>query len=136
MDGRKIVFKQTGTVLIGLAVCLCIMLAFFALLGKFDMSVLWGGIAGSVLAALNFFFMAMGTCIAADKAEDQDVKGGQKVIRMSYIGRQAVLVVLLFVCLKSGLFQPFALLLPLVFVRPILTVAEFFKRKERDGVWN
>ena len=136
MDSRKLVFKETAVVAVGECLASAIMVGIFALLGRFDKSVVLGAAFGALIAVANFFFMAMGTCIAADKAEDQDVKGGQKVIRMSYIGRQAVLVVLLFVCLKSGLFQPFALLLPLVFVRPILTVAEFFKRKERDGVWN
>lgn len=129
MDGRRIVFKQTGVVLIGLAVCLAVMLAVFALLGKFDQTVLLGGLVGSALSALNFFFMAMGTSIAADKAENQDVRGGQKVIRMSYGGRLVVLVIVLFACLKSGLFNIIALLLPLVFVRPILMFAEFFKKK-------
>jgi hypothetical protein len=35
----------------------------------------------------------------------------------------------LFLCAKSGLFDVVALVLPLVFVRPILAIAEFFKKK-------
>ena len=126
MDGRKIVYKQTGVVLIGEMICFAVVLAVFALLGKYERSVLLGGLVGSLLATANFFFMAIGTSLAADRAEDQDVKGGQKVIRMSYTGRLVVLFILLFACLKSGLFNVITLLLPLVLVRPILTIAEFF----------
>ena len=34
----------------------------------------------------------------------------------------------LFACAKSGVFNLFALVLPLVFVRPVLTIAEFFRK--------
>lgn len=129
MDARKIVWKETAVVLIGQGICLGVMLGVFALLGRFDISVLLGGLMGALLSTLNFFFMAIGTSLAADKAENQDVKGGQKVIRMSYTGRLAVLVIVLFACLKSGLFHIIALLLPLVLVRPILMFAEFYKKK-------
>lgn len=126
MDGRKIVYKQTAVVLIGEMICFAVVLAVFALLGKYERSVLLGGLVGSLLATANFFFMAIGTSLAADRAEDQDIKGGQKVIRMSYTGRLVVLFIILFACLKSGLFHVIPLLLPLVLVRPILTIAEFF----------
>ena len=41
----------------------------------------------------------------------------------------AVMAVVLFVCARSGYFDVVALVLPLVFVRPVLTVREFFKKK-------
>lgn len=129
MDSKKIVFHETGIVALGVAVCTVLMIAVFALMGSYDTSVLLGGIAGTLLAVGNFFFMALGTSLAADKAEKQDVKGGQLLIRNSYMLRLAVLFVLLFACAKSGLFNLFALVLPLVFVRPSLTVAEFFRKK-------
>ena len=129
MNSKKIVYQETGIVAIGLAVCTALMIGVFALLGKYDTSVLLGGIAGMVIALGNFFFMAVGTCLAADKAEKQDVKGGQLLIRNSYMLRLLVLFVLLFACAKSGLFNLFALVLPLIFVRPALTFAEFFRKK-------
>ena len=73
--------------------------------------------------------MAVGTSLAADKAEKQDVKGGQALIRGSYILRIAVLFVILFACAKGGIAHPLALVLPLIFVRPVLTLAEFFNKK-------
>ena len=129
MESRKTVFQETLTVVTGVAVCAAVMVGVFALLGYFDMRVLWGAVAGSVLAAGNFFAMAMTTTLATEKAVEQDVKGGQTLVQMSYMVRMALLLVALVVCGKSGLFNVIALALPLIFVRPVLTVAEFFKKK-------
>lgn len=129
MNSQKIVFQETRIVALGEVICTAVMIGVFALLGKYDTSVLLGGIAGAILAVGNFFFMAVGTSLAADKAEQQDVKGGQLLIRNSYMLRLVVLFALLFACAKSGLFNLFALVLPQVFVRPTLTIAEFFRKK-------
>ncbi len=128
MDSRKLVLKETAVVAIGQVICVGVMLGIFALLGHFDRTVLLGGIAGGVLSTLNFFFMAIGAMIAADKAEDQNVKGGNATIQLSYLVRLAVLFLMMFALVKSGLCQVFALVLPLIFVRPILTIAEFFRK--------
>lgn len=129
MESRKIVFQETLTVAMGVALCAAVMVGIFALLGYFDMNVVWGAVAGSLIAICNFFAMAMTTTLAAEKAVNQDVKGGQALVQMSYIGRMAVLLVVLVLCAKSGWFNLIALVIPLVFVRPVLTVAEFFKKK-------
>jgi hypothetical protein len=129
MDSKKIVFQETGIVALGVSICSAVMIGIFALLGNYDSSVLLGAIAGTLLSVGNFFFMAVGTSLAADKAEQQDVKGGQLLIRNSYMLRLVVLFAILFACAKSGMFNLFALVLPLVFVRPALTCAEFFRKK-------
>lgn len=128
MDSRKLVLQETAIVLIGQTVCIAAMFGIFALLGRFDLSVLWGGLVGGVVAVLNFFVMAVCTSLAADKAETQDVAGGKKLIQLSYIGRLLVMFIILFACAKSGLFNLFSLLLPLIFTRPVLTIAEFFRK--------
>lgn len=129
MDSRQIVLRETGIVAIGEAVCIAIMLGVYGLLGRFSMAALLGGSVGGVLAIANFFFMAVSTSLAADKAEQQNVKGGQLLIRNSYMLRLVALFVALFLCAKSGWFDLFALVLPLVFVRPTITAAEFFRKK-------
>lgn len=129
MDSRKFVLKETAVIVAGQAVCTAAMIGIFALLGKFDLTVLWGGIAGALLATANFFFMSLFASLAADKAEAQDVAGGQKLIQLSYMGRMLGLSLVLFLCAKSGIFHLLALVIPLVFTRPILTVSEFFKKK-------
>lgn len=133
MDSRKIVFRETAIVFAGQVLCVGLMLAIYALLGHFTTGVLLGGLAGGFLATLNFFFMAVGASIAIDQAEQQNVKGGKSTIHGSYFLRLAVLFLILFACGKSGLFSPIPLVLPLIFVRPILTVAEFFRKSGENA---
>ena len=127
-ESRKIVWKQTAAIAVGQIICLGIMYGVYALLQLFSIKVLLGGALGSLLTIGNFFFMAVGTSLAADRAEKQDVKGGQGIIRNSMMIRYLVLFVLLFAAGKSGWFDVFALVLPLVFVRPVLLVSEFFRK--------
>lgn len=128
-ESRKFVLKQTLLVLLGVLICSVLMCIVYALLGKFDLSVVLGGLAGTVLATGNFFSMAMIATLAADKAENQDVEGGKKLMKGAYPIRILVLAAVLVLCAKSGYFDVLALVLPLVFVRPVLTVLEFFKKK-------
>lgn len=130
MDSRKIVFQETAVVAIGEIIGIAAMFGIFALLGRFDTAVLLGGLVGGVLSILNFLFMAIGASLAADKAQAQDVKGGKSLLQTSMMLRYVVLFVVLFACAKSGLFNAIALVVPLIFVRPTITVAEFFRKKE------
>lgn len=128
-ESRKYVLKETLAVLLGQIACVGILFLVYALLQKFAVSVLLGGIVGAILATGNFFFMAVAATLAADKAQQQDVEGGQKLMKSSYPIRILVLAGILILCAKSGYFDLIALVLPLLFVRPILTVTEFFRKK-------
>ena len=132
MEARNYVLKQTAIVAAGQAVCVAAMVGIFALLGFFDYTVVLGGLMGAVVAVLNFLFMAIGISLAADKAQEQNVKGGKSLVTGSYMLRIVLMFVVLFACAKSGHFHVITLVLPLVFVRPILTVAEFFQKKGSD----
>lgn len=132
MDVRKEILRQTGIVTLGEALGVAAMMGIFALLGKFDMGVFWGGIVGGLVAIANFFVMAIGVNIAADKAQNQDVKGGQAAIKGSYALRMLIMAVVLFAFAKSGICNVIALVVPLVFVRFTLTLWEFFRRKPGD----
>lgn len=129
MDMRKYVLRQTGVVALGEAIGVAAMIGIFALLGSFDKSVLLGGIVGGAVAVANFLVMAIGVNLAADKAEQQDVKGGQAAIKGSYMLRMIGMAVVLFAFAKSGLCNVIALVIPLIFVRFTLTLQEFFRRK-------
>lgn len=126
MDSRKLVLKQTAVIALGQVICVGAMIGIFALLGQFDMAVLWGGIVGGALAILNFFVMSVGAMIAADKAVAQDVKGGKATVQMSMLLRLVVIAVVLIAFAKSGICNVLAMVLPLAFTRPVLTITEFF----------
>lgn len=128
MDSRKFILQHTGIIALGQLVCIVVMYGIFALLGKFNVGVVIGGLVGGTLAVANFFFMALSADMAADKAVGQDVKGGKNLIRSSYSLRLVALAVILFAFAKSGICNLFALVLPLAFTRPILTISHFFRK--------
>ena len=128
-ESRKIVLLQTARIAIGEAVCVGLMLGIYALLQKLALPVVLGGLVGAIISVGNFFFMAVIATLAADKAQQQDVAGGQKLIKSSYPIRILVLAAALVLCAKSGYFDVISLAVPLIFVRPTLTIQEFFKKK-------
>ena len=128
-DSRKLVLKETAVVALGEAVCVALMCAVYALIGKFDLSVLLGGLVGLLVAAGNFFALAVVVTLASDKAEAGDPLAGQKLMKSSYPIRILLLAVVLVVCAISGYFDVLALALPLLFVRPIIMIWEFFGKK-------
>lgn len=127
---RKEVLKQTGLIAIGQAVDTAVMIGVFLLLRKFDMTVVWGALIGNLLAIGNFFFMALIATLAADRAEKQDVAGGQKLMKASYPLRLLVMAGVLVLCaLKKEWFNVLALVLPLAFVHLTAMVTGFFQKK-------
>ena len=129
IESRKIVLKETAIIAIGEVICVAAMCGVYALLGKFSLSVLLGGLVGLVIATGNFFALALVATLAADRAEAQDPEGGKKLMKSSYPIRLLVMAGLLILCAKSGVFDVLALVLPLLFVRPVITLAEFFRKK-------
>ncbi|MCC8196369.1 MAG: ATP synthase subunit I [Ruminococcus sp.] len=134
MDSRKEVLHETLIITIGQVICIAAMFGIFALLGLFDSTVVFGGILGGILAILNFLFMAISVCVASDRAVAQDVKGGKSLMTFSMVLRYAVIFIVWVAGAASGLCNVFALVLPIVFVRPTITVWEFFRKKETPAV--
>ena len=128
-ESRKLVLKETALIAAGEVLCVAIMCGIYALIGKFQLSVVLGGLVGLLVATGNFFALAVVATLAADKAEAGDPTSGQKLMRSSYPIRLLVMAGVLILCAKSGAFDVLALVLPLAFVRPILTILEFFKKK-------
>jgi hypothetical protein len=129
MDSRKYILRQTGLLGLGELICIAAMVGVFALVGYFDYTVILGGVVGGILAIGNFFFMAIASDSAADKAVDeQDVKTGQKLIKASYSLRLVVIGVLMVVMAKSGHCNVLAMVCPLLFTFPIIIVIEFFRK--------
>ena len=128
MNIRKFILRETGLLAIGELICIFAMIGVFAMLGNLDYTVILGGAIGGILAIGNFFFMAVTSNTAADRAAEQDVKQGKAVVKVSYVGRLLVIGVLLLVFGKSGHCNVLAMTCPLFFVFPILTVVEFFRK--------
>lgn len=130
MDNRKYVLTQTLAVLAGEVVLSALMVGVFAVLGYFDISVVLGAAVGAVLATVNHLVLVLGIVAASAKAEKQDVRGGQTLVQLSYMGRLIGLFLILVLCAKSGVFNLIALVIPLAFARPILTITDHVMNKK------
>ena len=128
MDSKKFIIRETGLLLLGEAIGAAAIAAVFALLNQLDGKVIAGAIIGAALAVANFFFMAIASDAAADKAVDQDVKGGKATIKLSFYMRMFGILLVLFVCAKSGICNIFSMVIPLFLAFPILIVIEFFRK--------
>lgn len=128
MDHRRIVLKETFAVAVGELVCSAIMVGVFAALGYFQMKVLWSALAGSLVMTANYFFMAITINLAADRAEKGEVQQAKKMVQLSSTVRLVAMGVALVVGIKLGA-NVIALALPLAFLRPVLMVTEFFRKK-------
>ena len=128
MDSKKIVFKETAIIAVGELICSGIMVGIFAALGQFRMNVLWGALAGSAVMIANYFFMAVTVSLAADRAEQGEVEQAKKMVQLSSVGRLIAMGLVMFLGIKLGA-NVIALVLPRAFARPILMLAEFFRKK-------
>lgn len=128
MDSRKIVFKETAIVAAGELICSAVMVGVFTAVGHFEMNVLWGALAGCSIMIINYFFMAMIASLAADRAEQGQTQQAKKMIQLSSVTRLMLMGLALFIGIKLNA-NVIALVVPLLFVRPTLLVAEFFRKK-------
>lgn len=128
MDSRKIVVRETLIVASGVVVCSAAMVAVFAALGYFQMNVLWSAVAGSLVISANYFLMAVVVSLAADRAAKGEVQQAQKMVQTSSALRLLGMGLVLFICIRLGA-NVIALVLPLAFQRPVLMLAEFFRKK-------
>ncbi len=129
MDGAKFVKRETAVIAVGEMLLVGVMIAVFAIAGKFDWTVLVGGLAGGILTILNFYIMALNAVSASDKAVKNDVTGGKSLMHFSYIARYAVVFIVLCVLAITKVGHPIACALPLVFIQPVIYAREFFEKK-------
>lgn len=134
MDWRKDFLKQLAAVAVGLIVGTAAMFGVFALLNAFDQKVLWGGLIGAFLSLANFFAMAVSAIRAANKAAQQEVKAGQLMVQGSYLLRMIALFLILFLLVKTQYFNVISLVVPLIFVRPALSIWEIFRKQGEKTV--
>ncbi|MBQ1257441.1 MAG: ATP synthase subunit I [Clostridia bacterium] len=129
MEGRKYVKRETLAIAVGEMLLVGVMILVFAVLGRFDWTVLVGGVVGGCLTVLNFYIMALNAVSASDKAMKNDVTGGKSLMHFSYIARYAVIFIVLCVLAITKIGHPVACALPLVFIQPVIYAKQFFRKK-------
>ncbi len=123
---RELLIFALGELLV-----LGLMYGVYALLRRLDGPVLLGGAAGAAMAMLNYGLTALGVAMAADKAEQGDVKRAQSTVSLSMALRYVLLIGLLVLGAKSGYCNIIAMVIPLLLARLVIALGEFFRKKDR-----
>lgn len=134
MQKNRGVLRQVGGLAAALLVCIAVMLAVYALLGRLDRMVLLGALFGWLLAIGNFLSLS----ITVSNALDRAVNGGspqkaQLEIQTSSVVRPLVLAVIYIVLFRAKVCDPVAALLPLLFAQVAIKVLEFFRNDKKGG---
>jgi len=133
MKQKNPAITETLRILVGMLICLALMLGVYALIKRFSLPVLFGGIVGTVVAVGNFFFMAIGLSNLTEDATEAKIK---IKLQGGFLFRTLVMMGLLAVAIWFGKCDPIATVLPLLFVRPILTVEQLILKSRMRGDGN
>ena len=121
MPAHNVTAKETLKIVIGEAVVLILMFLIFALIGRFDSTVVLGGLLGAAANILYFVFICIGVNSAV---KEEDHKRQKQSLTVSYYLRLLILGIILAIGLKFDCFHNIAVIVPVLMTRPILTVAE------------
>lgn len=111
--------KSILQVLAGSLILGAVMDIVFLVIGRFDLTVLWGTLLGVACTCLNFAFLAITVSNAMDKGKSAGgYMGTSYLLRLFFIGAVVVFAI------KSEYFNYIATIIPLLFPRVIITVLE------------
>ena len=117
MQGEKpqqSIVKETKRIAVGTVIMLVVMLAVYAVLGKFTVGVLLGGLLGSAYAIFNFFMLGMTLQKAASMTDQQMA---HMKVRSSYSTRMIGMLILAVVAFALPFVEGIPCLIALLFPR-------------------
>ena len=125
MQKNRDVLRQVGGLAVALLVCIAVMLAVYALLGR---------VFGWILAVGNFLSLSITVSNALDRAANGgSPQKAQLEIQTSSVVRPLVLALIYIVLFRAKVCDPVAALLPLLFAQVAIKVLEFFRNDKKGG---
>lgn len=124
MQGKKpqqSIVKETKRIAVGTVIMLVVMLAVYAVLGKFTVGVLLGGLLGSAYAIFNFFMLGMTLQKAASMTDQQMA---HMKVRSSYSTRMIGMLILAVVAFALPFVEGIPCLIALLFPRATIFVLQ------------
>lgn len=124
MQGEKpqqSIVKETKRIAVGTVIMLVVMLAVYAVLGKFTVGVLLGGLLGSVYAIFNFFMLGMTLQKAASMTDQQMA---HMKVRSSYSTRMIGMLILAVVAFALPFVEGIPCLIAVLFPRATIFVLQ------------
>ncbi len=152
MKIQEPVKQETKKMAIGVGVLSLLMLFVFAVIGRFEMRVLWGTIYGAGYAVLNFFLMALTVQMAAAKMEGvrlpddefdeegnvkpreevPEQKAARALVQRSYTVRMFLTAIAAIIAIKVPVFHAVPAIIALFFPRLVI-MAQPLLQKIRKG---
>ena len=124
--------KETRLIALWTALLTLLMEAVFLILGKWDWTVLFGGLLGACAAVLNFFLMGLGI----QKALGQEAKDAKNLIRLSQSLRLLMLGLVVVLAFVVQVFNPVATVIPLFFPRVAILFRPLYDPEFKKGTGN
>ena len=146
---------ETRRIAVGVAVLSALMLMVFALIGRFEMTVLWGTLLGGGYAVLNFFLMALTVQHAAEQmegvripAEDEideetqqpkpreelpQQKKARSIVQRSYSLRLVLTALVAIVAVKVTVFNAIPAIIALFFPRIVITLQPLLQKLRKES---
>ncbi len=121
-------FRDVFPVMLGELLLTGLMLAVYALIGKFSLKVLWSAALGAGAVLLNFTVMILALLQAEKRGSPEK---GQLYVRATYALRLVLLAAVLILALKSKVFDPLATALPLCFQPIAVWLFELFRKMKK-----
>ena len=146
MNKQKLPARELLAILIGEIITSSVICGVFLIIKKYTLEVLLGVLLGSTVTFLNFLVLSVMTnrvinrfleARGNEELSDEDAEAlalkfqgqVQNQMKLSFIIRILVLAATLIVAFVSDFFNPLATVIPLLMLRPILTVSEIIRRK-------
>lgn len=139
MKPDRAVLRETARVAAGVFALVALMLAVFAVLGRFSAGALLGGVYTGALTVLNFFIMGLTVQGVTDRAAEKE-RSEQELaeltiemknrMKLSYNLRMIALFALLVAGLAVFKFDPLATILPVVFPTVVIRVLQIMEARQ------
>ncbi len=124
--------KEAKRISLGVLVGSGLMIGVFALVGQFQLSVIWGALLGALVAIFNFIYLAFSVQKAAG-----DLDRAQLIMKSSYSTRMVIIAIALiatYVC--KDYIHPVAVVIPLLLPRFTIYILQFTGVYRRDDQSN
>ena len=121
-------FRDILPVMLGELLLTGVMLAVYALIGRFSLKVLWSAALGAGAVLLNFTVMILALLQAEKRGSPEK---GQLYVRATYALRLLLLAAVLILALRSKVFDPLATALPLCFQPIAVWLFELFRKMKK-----
>ena len=148
MNKQKLPVRELLAIIIGEALVSLIICGIYLIIEKYTYKILLGVLLGSTVTFLNFLVLSIMTNrvinrfleargdaeLSDEEAADLALKFQGQVqaqIKISFIARTAVMIATLVVAFLVEVFEVLPTLIPLLMLRPIITISEFIKRKAK-----